>query len=148
MMQHTQTHRNSPYIVKDQHGRDTRSSTRAQTKRGGKAKAACEPSNQLHIQTAHQPSSGLISPISLCSPQKHYAYSSSSSEEEEEDEEYIPNKKSKRLSVADLCNPPINDTSFIYNLTKDEFEALEGFGRFRHTPCVFSDSLKDQGSRY
>jgi hypothetical protein len=164
MMQHTQTHRNSRYsiVAKHQQGRDTRSSTRAQTKGGKSTKSACEEpviNNQLFIQTSHHSSSGgLVSPISLSSPKKHYAYSSSSSEEEEDDDDddnelilISPNKKSRRLSVADLCNPtnapPIcNDASFIYNLTKDEFEALEGFGRFRHTPSVFSDSLKDLAS--
>lgn len=166
-MQHTQTHRNNgnSIVTKDQQGRDTRSNTRAQAKCGGKSKirkAACEAqelprtpiiNNVLYVQT--QPSintqSGLVSPISLSSPQKHYTYTSSSSEEEDDEDLLIdspPNKKSRRLSVADLCNPinghpTCSDTSFVHNLTKDEFEALEGFGRFRHAPSVFSDSSKD-----
>ncbi|KAF1806847.1 C2H2-type zinc finger transcription factor [Mucor lusitanicus] len=118
--------------------------------------------NELYIQThgQQQPSpSGLFSPVSLSSssPKRQIfsctSSSTSSEEEEEEDEEDAvirtpPLKRTRRLSVADLCNPtndavPSAPTTSIHNLTKDEFEALEGFGRFRHSPTVFFDPLKD-----
>ncbi|CAO3610402.1 unnamed protein product [Mucor fragilis] len=109
-------------------------------------------SNELYIQTHGQrPSaSGLISPVSLSSssPKRQIfsSTSSTSSEEEDEEEDAVihtpPLKRTRRLSVADLCNPtndavPSTPTTSIHNLTKDEFEALEGFGRFRHSPTVF-----------
>ena len=107
--------------------------------------------NELYIQThQHQShSSGLISPISLSSSSPKRQISSSSSDEEDEDIviRTPPLKRTRRLSVADLCNPtnaPLNTpNTSIHNLTKDEFEALEGFGRFRHSPTVFFESLKD-----
>ncbi|GAN00910.1 hypothetical protein MAM1_0003d00336 [Mucor ambiguus] len=121
--------------------------------------------NELYIRTnGQQPSpSGLISPVSLSSssPKKQIfsSTSSTSSEEEDEEEDAVihtpPLKRTRRLSVADLCNPtndavPLTPTTSIHNLTKDEFEALEGFGRFRHSPTVFFDPLKDLAhvSRY
>ncbi|KAI8150183.1 hypothetical protein BJV82DRAFT_586178 [Fennellomyces sp. T-0311] len=68
---------------------------------------------------------GLMSPVSLGSPeQPHW--------EDDESDEDVP--KQRRLSVADLCNP--------IHLTLDEFEALEGFARFRETP-LFYESLRD-----
>ncbi|CAO0799277.1 unnamed protein product [Mucor circinelloides] len=172
---------------KDGPGDNTRSYTRAQTRQSPHRKststtaAACEQqqqqqtdtkkksycaannsymNNELCIQThGQQPSSGLISPVSLSSSSPKRQVFSSSSEAEDEEDVVIhtpPLKRTRRLSVADLCNP-LNDvvpstptTTSIHNLTKDEFEALEGFGRFRHSPTVFFDSLKDlaHASRY
>lgn len=67
-----------------------------------------------------------MSPVSLGSPeQTHW-----------EDESAM--QDSRRLSVTDLCNPAKERI----HLTQDEFEALEGFARFRGTPC-FYESLRD-----
>lgn len=123
-----------------------------QQKTSNLAKNYCD--NELYIQTHQRQShsSGLISPISLSSSSpKRQIFSSSSSSSDEEDEDVVihtpPLKRTRRLSVADLCNPtnePLNTpNTSIHNITKDEFEALEGFGRFRHSPTVFFDSLKD-----
>lgn len=163
MMQHTQTHRNNSYNIISPKGQHHTRSTRAQVKKG----ESCEQKQQsfvsrkpLHIQTNHSLSSGLISPVSpqsrsssvSSSPQqisprespktkkREYSYSSCSSSDEEEAQ---PSSR-RRLSIADLCNPI--STSSIY-LTKDEFEALEGFDKFRHSPTVFFDSLKDLASQ-
>ncbi|KAL0077948.1 hypothetical protein J3Q64DRAFT_1665205 [Phycomyces blakesleeanus] len=57
------------------------------------------------------------------------------------------NNIQRRMSVADLCNPgatPVSEFKTIH-LTMDEFEALQGFGRFRYTP-VYYDSLRDLAS--
>ncbi|OAD75109.1 C2H2-type zinc finger transcription factor [Phycomyces blakesleeanus NRRL 1555(-)] len=85
--------------------------------------------------------------------------SSTSSSSDEDDETTSPqtnnnnNKKDnnnniqRRMSVADLCNPgatPVSEFKTIH-LTMDEFEALQGFGRFRYTP-VYYDSLRDLAS--
>ncbi|CEP14377.1 hypothetical protein [Parasitella parasitica] len=115
----------------------------------------------LFIQTQQHPINpcGLFSPVSLSSssPKRQLCSSSSSSDNEDEDVvifQSSPLKRTRRLSVADLCHPtnlPLHTPpTTIHNLTKDEFEALEGFGRFRHSPKAFFDPLKDvaQVSRY
>lgn len=145
-MQHTQTHRTNNYPSGSKERQHTRS-TRAQVKKG----ESCEElvTKTLHMQTHHSLSSGLFSPVSpqsssspspTSTKKREYSYSTCSSSDEEE----APSTSRRRLSIADLCNPtsigPIC-------LTKDEFEALEGFGRFRHSPTVFFDSLKDLASQ-
>lgn len=131
-MQHTQTHRNNSNYSIISHKRDTRSTT--------KAKRHVQKKN-IYIQTSH----GLVSPISLSPTNKNHSLSmcssSSSSEEDDDDFHYVPKR---RLSIADLCNPLETEEthSKLHQLTKDEFEALEGFGRFRHTPpSVFFKDL-------
>ncbi|KAI9475677.1 MAG: hypothetical protein EXX96DRAFT_540261 [Benjaminiella poitrasii] len=162
MMQHTQTHRNHNYAVisnaakkyyRKERGYNNRS--RAQTKEVNtknllSVSSSCEvkesvpkePISRLDLSNMTTSSSSFYSP-STCS--------SSFSDEEEEEEEDLPslkqkNKmKKKRLSIADLCNPPTtaSSTTNMLNLTKDEFEALEGFGRFRNlSSSVFFDSLR------
>ncbi|KAI8643125.1 hypothetical protein BD408DRAFT_415304 [Parasitella parasitica] len=108
----------------------------------------------LFMQTQHHSANpcGLVSPVSLSSssPKRQLFSSSSSSSDNEDDDGIIfqtpPLKRTRRLSVADLCHPtnlPLHTPpTSIYNLTKDEFEALEGFGRFRHSPTAFFDPLK------
>jgi hypothetical protein len=45
-------------------------------------------------------------------------------------------------SIKSLCKlAPLKEL----HLTQDEFEALQGFGRFRHTP-IFIDSFRDLAS--
>lgn len=53
-----------------------------------------------------------------------------------------------KMSLDRLCqtsstlpSPPLKEL----HLTQDEFEALQGFGRFRHTP-IFIDSFRDLAS--
>ncbi|KAI9271015.1 hypothetical protein EDC94DRAFT_596849 [Helicostylum pulchrum] len=143
MMQHTQTHRNNSYNIISPNTRSTRASSQ-RNHHHHKEEKPCQ--KNLHIDTkstttAATSCSGLISPISLSSP-KHTlqestgSYSSSDDEEEDEDESthmMSPLPSRRRLSIAEICNPT---TTCIF-LTKDEFEALEGFDRFRHSPTVF-----------
>lgn len=133
MMQHTQTHRNNSYNIISPNTRSTRASSQRHHHK---------EENNLHIDTAATTTtscSGLISPVSLSSP-KHIIQEStgsySSSDEEDDDESthmMSPLPSRRRLSIAELCNP----TTTCVFLTKDEFEALEGFDRFRHSPTVF-----------
>ncbi|KAI9474326.1 hypothetical protein BDB00DRAFT_860632 [Zychaea mexicana] len=135
MMQHTQTHRTttSPHPNQQQPRKQ----------------------HQEQASTTRVYQGGLMSPVSLGSPEQA-SWSSSdedafeeineqqeqeerpqqdneyNSDHQEEDEEEV--QKQRRLSVADLCNP--------IHLTLDEFEALEGFARFRETP-LFYESLRD-----
>jgi hypothetical protein len=44
-------------------------------------------------------------------------------------------------SICKLSPSPLKEL----HLTQDEFEALQGFGRFRHTP-IFIDSFRDLAS--
>lgn len=120
--------------------------------------------SNLYIQTHSYNNSnntGLISPVSLSSlsPKRNHSrqhYSSSEEDDDDEDDEYqshqpiTPTVTRRRLSVADLCNPSTSTTNYSsIHLTKDEYEALEGFGRFRYPSSpssVFFDSLKDLAS--
>ncbi|CAO3681194.1 unnamed protein product [Rhizopus stolonifer] len=43
------------------------------------------------------------------------------------------------MPVAEICQPTLLKE---LHLTQDEFEALQGFGRFKHTP-IFIDSFRD-----
>jgi hypothetical protein len=135
MMQHTQTHRASPPPSSSKNSNkkpaaanQTRSSARVQKK---------EP--KLTIKTSpHSPVyPGLVSPVSLAS----------SNEDSDYDDDIIisspPQQQRRRLSIAELCNHPKNEGMPDVQLTKDEFEALEGFGRFGRTPSVYLDSLRD-----
>ncbi|KAI8076199.1 hypothetical protein BDF21DRAFT_422789 [Thamnidium elegans] len=139
MMQHTQTHRNNSYNIISPNTRSTRASSQMKMNQ-----ESCQDKRNLHIDTESTTSpptssSGLISPISLSSP-KHTrqestcSYSSSDDDDEEESTHMMsPLPSRRRLSIAELCNPT---TTSVF-LTKDEFEALEGFDRFRHSPTVF-----------
>jgi (p)ppGpp synthase/HD superfamily hydrolase len=165
MMQHTQTHRNGYSIVtasqsKEQAGqRSTRQASQQPIKKAAEQPTKKNSSN-LYIQT------GLSSPtttttLASLSPtttkrqhKRQYSSSSSSEEEEEEEEEdHDPitptssfSRTKRRLSVADLCNPVNEKQPQIY-LTKDEFEALEGFGRLNYsTEDLFNYSLRDLAS--
>jgi hypothetical protein len=159
MMQHTQTHRshyggNKKNMIQTK-ANSTRSSTRAQTRkelqvpptenRGSTCRYDESRSPLPSIKTQPSPTfPGLASPpASLPSPisMKYESYSSSSSDEEEE--MIPPLHRPRRLSVADLCNPPQVSSSHDVHLTRDEFEALEAFGRFRHTPSVFVTSSRN-----
>ncbi|KAI8886766.1 hypothetical protein K501DRAFT_331055 [Backusella circina FSU 941] len=165
MMQHTQTHRTH-------HGgggkkdmihtkvNSTRSSTRAQTRKElqvpltGNQRSECQydESRSLlpSIKTERLSTFPSLSspPTSLPSPVSIKYESSCSSSSDEEEEMVLPLHRPRRLSVADLCNPPEGSTSSSHDvhLTKDEFEALEGFGRFRHTPSVFYTGLRNLAS--
>ncbi|KAI8373841.1 hypothetical protein BD560DRAFT_393753 [Blakeslea trispora] len=69
-------------------------------------------------------------------PTKHRslpALCSSSSSEDDEEEEDLHHHR--RLSVADLCNPP---QLSLDHLTKDEYEAIEGLDRFHNSFQCFS----------
>ena len=52
-------------------------------------------------------------------------------------------QRNDKMSLDQLCqsSPPLKEL----HLTQDEFEALQGFGRFRHTP-IFIDSFRDLAS--
>ncbi|KAG2195278.1 hypothetical protein INT47_005053 [Mucor saturninus] len=152
MMQHTQTHRSNSYNIITAKERHHTRATRAQVK---KEETNEEIKKPLQIQTTHSVSSGLFSPVSPQSntpspnPKKRaYSYSSCYSSDEEgstsSTHTNTPTSR-RRLSIADLCNPISTGPVC---LTKDEYEALEGIGRFRHSPPVFFDSLKDLASQH
>ncbi|GAA5813256.1 hypothetical protein MFLAVUS_006731 [Mucor flavus] len=142
MMQHTQTHRNNSYNIISPNTRSTRASLQ---RHHHKEEESCQKNLRIDTATAAAATtscSGLISPVSLSSP-KHIIQESigstgsySSSDEEDDDESthmMSPLPSRRRLSIAELCNP----TTTCVFLTKDEFEALEGFDQFRHSPTVF-----------
>lgn len=149
MMQHTQTHRNNNYNIITGGSNQSKSSCnhKENTTRSSTRVAQRQQQHQQQQQSSPSP---LFSPKRNHSRQ-HSSTSSSEEEDEEEEMEHPITPTRRRLSVADLCNPSDTITNATTNmnnihLTKDEYEALEGFGRFRHSPSVFFDSLKDLAS--
>lgn len=61
------------------------------------------------------------------------------------DEEDVAASYQQRISVNQLCNNSNPEPLKELHLTQDEFEALQGFGRFRETP-IFMDSFRDLAS--
>ncbi|KAI7848146.1 hypothetical protein BDC45DRAFT_524139 [Circinella umbellata] len=142
MMQHTQTHRTN------QHPNNSH-----QRKQQQHQEKIQQQNQEQHERQRHQAEQacqgGLMSPISLGSPeqpqwddvadddhdqvvQEIQQHNYQQEQPKIEKMDVVP--KQRRLSVADLCNP--------IHLTLDEFEALEGFARFRETP-LFYESLRD-----
>ncbi|KAI8880509.1 hypothetical protein K501DRAFT_335326 [Backusella circina FSU 941] len=145
MMQHTQTHRAAPPSSSSPKNSNKKSTAVTQTRSSARVQKPLKKESRLTIKTtSHSPVyPGLVSPVSL----------SSCNDESDYDDDIIispppppPQQQRRRLSIAELCNPPKNEGMPDVQLTKDEFEALEGFGRFRHTPSVFLDSLRDLAS--
>ncbi|KAI9270474.1 hypothetical protein BDA99DRAFT_321385 [Phascolomyces articulosus] len=163
MMQHTQTHRTNQPLPTTTPSQQQSQSSQPQRKQkiqqqqqqqqihpqeqGGLRQRQQQEQQQQQQQQVYQ--GGLMSPISLGSPeQPHWddivedqvvqeipsclRHDHDQQEQEKKEKEIVP--KQRRLSVADLCNP--------IHLTLDEFEALEGFARFRETP-LFYESLRD-----
>ncbi|KAI8097887.1 uncharacterized protein B0P05DRAFT_522501 [Gilbertella persicaria] len=56
-------------------------------------------------------------------------------------------QKCEKMSLSQLCQTSISSPPLLkeLHLTQDEFEALQGFGRFKHTP-IFIDSFRDLAS--
>lgn len=123
MMQHTQTHRSTPDFKHHHYSQRRR-----------------KPSASLTINTTKgakfRPEESLISPVSLPS-------TCSSSDGEDQ-------RRRRCLSIADLCNPsssqdqPANNrTDVNRELSQDEVEALQAFGRLHRTAPDFFESLKN-----
>lgn len=133
MMQHTQTHRHHHSVNNSSNSNDSssmQSKSRAQQRRSSMSKIKDEARKPaaLSVDTtslSHENTyGGLVSPVSLGSPKQW---------------DEMPASPKRRLSVADLCNPP---EEYQVNLTPDEYEALEGFARFHENP-IFFDSLRN-----
>ncbi|KAI8388208.1 uncharacterized protein BYT42DRAFT_611277 [Radiomyces spectabilis] len=157
MMQHTQTHRSHrpshSSLGTDHAGPGTRSSTRMRQQHR-EAEQQRRRSTDLHVDTVNDKHDlqsrrssvhndmDLISPVSLASPE---SFSSVDSEPEEDLHPHpsttTTEPKSRRLSVADLCNP-VDEKERLIHLTKDEFEALQGFSRFGQPSTFYLDSLQ------
>ncbi|KAI9022725.1 hypothetical protein CLU79DRAFT_750409 [Phycomyces nitens] len=149
MMQHTQTHgvyRTQTFSEDGKPFSGTESGTRGSSTNKRHPDLCVDP---ISYDPSPGGNNGLVSPVSLGSPYCERPCSTDSSSDEDDDSNpQTTTNVQRRMSVADLCNPgatPVSEFKAIH-LTMDEFEALQGFGRFRYTP-VYYDSLRDLASR-
>lgn len=109
---------------------------------------------QTHKATrSKSPSSTISSTSSLSSASSVTSISSSSSStyEPENTPEFLIQQQNNHLQTdssdeeSSITLPESKPLLKELHLTQDEFEALQGFGRFKHTP-IFIDSFRDLAS--
>lgn len=61
---------------------------------------------------------------------------------------WMPSGHRRRLSVADLCNPMDPSPSKIHQLTHDEVEALQAFGKLCQATCWIHSSIPPPSTLY
>lgn len=107
---------------------------------------------QTHKSTRSKSPSSTISSSSASSVTSLSSSSSNSIYEPENTPEFIIQQQNNHHNQADSSDeessinlPQSKPILKELHLTQDEFEALQGFGRFKHTP-VFIDSFRDLAS--
>lgn len=107
---------------------------------------------QTHKTTrSKSPSSIISSSSSITSISSSASITSSNTYEPENTPEFITQQQNIHADSSDEEGPILSSPSQPkpllkeLHLTQDEFEALQGFGRFKHTP-IFIDSFRDLAS--